>query len=360
MKLEELGYNSEWNSFLENIEMDTIEPARVVAQHRDRYIVKTPEGDFDAEITGNLRYTVTSQSDYPAVGDWVAIVRFDEQKALIYSIFPRQTTLARQAVAEYGEQQIIATNIDLALIVQAVDRDFNLNRIERYCTLCYSANVEPILVLSKTDLIEKEQLSELEQQIKERLNSIDILPISNLSRSGVETLMSSLMRGKTYCLVGSSGVGKSSLINNLLGESLMQTSAISHTTNKGKHCTTHRELFVLESGAILIDNPGMREVGVTGTATDIDKTFDEIAEFSSQCKYSDCTHTSETGCAVLNAIETGIISQSAYDNYIKLEKEQEYFNNSAAHKRKKNKEFGKKIKNIKNDLKKYNQKYGKG
>lgn len=353
MTLEDLGYNPKLENFSKEQNLDSFEIGRIITEHKERYIVKTLKRELDAEIIGNLRFTAKSRSDFPAVGDWVAISEYDEDKALIHVVLPRKTVLERQEVGKYGEKQIIATNIDFAFIVQAVDRDFNINRIERYLTICNTSNVAPIIILNKIDLISNSELNELTGKVQERIKKIPILTISNETQEGYSKLDELILKGKTYCLLGSSGVGKSTLLNNLSGKQLMKTNTISDTTRKGRHVTTHRELIVLGNGGILIDNPGMREVGITDSAIGIERTFDLITELSKTCRFKDCTHTSETGCSVLQAVEDGKLGPDAYENYLRMEKEKTHFESTVLEKRKKDKEFGKMMKNYKKDRNKF-------
>lgn len=349
MKLENFGYNDKLQKLRVENNLSDFEIGRVIAEHKERYIVKTEQGEFDAEITGNLRFSSKSREDFPAVGDWVVLTIHDSDFAIIHSILPRHSVISRQAVGKFGEIQIIATNIDYAFLVQAVDRDFNINRLERYLTICNSSKVKPIIVLTKTDLINKQKITEITGSIKQRINDILVFAISNETHDGYETLKMSIEKGKTYCMLGSSGVGKSTLLNNLSGATLMKTDTISKSTNKGRHITSHRELIVLENGGILIDNPGMREVGIADTTSGLETTFDRIISLSQKCKFKDCTHTNEIGCAVLDAVEKGEIDKKSYENYLKMEREKAHFESTIEERRKKDKEFGKMIKNYKKD-----------
>ena len=354
MTLEDLGYNLELENYRKDQNLDSFRVGRVISEHKERYVVKTPVKEYEGEIIGNLRFTAHNRSDFPAVGDWVAISEYDDDKVLIHSVFPRRTIIERQAVGKHGEKQIIATNIDYAFIVQAVDRDFNMNRIERYLTICNASNVRPILILNKIDLIDDHELSELVGKVQERIKQVPVIPISNESQKGFEKLEGTIEKGKTYCLLGSSGVGKSTLLNNLSGKQLMKTNTISASTNKGRHVTSHRELLVLENGGILIDNPGMREIGIADSKDGLEMTFSRIVELSKDCKFKDCTHTTEIDCAVLQVVERGEIDKSSYENFLKMEREKEHFESTVAQKRKKDKDFGKMMKNYKkSSYKKY-------
>ncbi len=352
MKLEDLGYNDRIQKLRNDNNLIDFEIGRVISEHKERYIVKTEKGDFEAEITGNMRFSAKSREDFPAVGDWVALTTFDSDFSIIHKILPRFSVISRQAVGRFGEIQIIATNIDYALLVQAADRDFNINRLERYLTICYSSKVSPIIVLSKIDLIDEHLTFEIMDNIKVRIKNVPIIAISNESQDGYEKIKTIIEKGKTYCMLGSSGVGKSTLMNNLSGKSIMRTDAISQSTNKGRHVTSHRELVIIENGGILIDNPGMREVGIADSTSGLETTFDLIIRHSKNCKFKDCTHTNEKGCSVIEAVEKGEIDGASYENYMRMEREKAYFESSVVERRKKDKDFGKMLKNYKNDMNK--------
>ncbi len=351
MTLEDLGYLSDLENYRKDQKLDSFGVGRVISEHKERYVVKTTEKEYDAEIIGNLRYSALNRSDFPAVGDWVAISEYDEDKVLIHAVFPRKTMIERQAVGKQGEKQIIATNIDYAFIVQAVDRDFNINRIERYLTICNASKVKALIILNKIDLINELELEKMISEVQERVKQVPVIAISNETQKGIEELSERMLKGKTYCLLGSSGVGKSSLLNTLSGKQQMKTNAISTSTSKGRHVTSHRELLVLENGGILIDNPGMREVGIADSTDGLEMTFDTIIKLSKQCKFKDCTHTTEIACAVLEAVEQGEIDENSYENYLKMEREKEHFESTIVEKRKKDKDFGKMIKTFKKNRK---------
>ncbi|MCG6187857.1 ribosome small subunit-dependent GTPase A [Maribellus maritimus] len=351
MNLKELGYTTRLQEYRRANQLEDFQLGRVIAEHKERYVVQTSEKTFNAEITGNLRFSAQGREDFPAVGDWVALLTYDADAAIIHKILPRFSMLTRQAVGKYGEIQIIAANIDVAFIVQAVDRDFNLNRMERYLSLCNHSDIQPVILLSKTDLADKMQLEETIIKIQKRVKNTPVLPLSSETKDGYEQLEQFFEPFKTYCFLGSSGVGKSTVVNHLAGSEVLKTSAISSSTQKGRHTTSHRELIVLPNKSIVIDTPGMREIGLTDNADGIELTYDEISELAKQCRFNDCSHTSEKGCAVLRAVEDEMISEAMLENYKKLLREQLHFSSSVKEKRQKSKERGKMIKAILNEKK---------
>jgi ribosome biogenesis GTPase / thiamine phosphate phosphatase len=345
MNLSDLGLTKELSEQINEIDPSEFSVGRITQEHRERYIVSDGDNEYDAEVTGNLRFSASSRSDFPAVGDWVIIKTYNADQAIIYKVLPRKSVLARQAVGKFGETQIISTNIDVALIVQSIDNNFNINRLERYLTICYAADIEPVLVISKTDLSTEKEIRDAIHDLEKRDKKVKYILVSNITLKGLDQILDFIQKGKTYCVVGSSGVGKSTLINNLLKKNILKTGQISLSTNKGRHISDHRELFVLENGGIIIDTPGMKELGMTDNVEGIKTTFQEIVGMASRCKFPDCRHINENGCAVIEALNKGLIDHDSYDNYRKIQKEQERFQTSAAEKRKKEKIFGKIIKN---------------
>jgi len=345
MNLLDLGLNNDLTAYLRDNQLSNFSIGRVTQEHRERYIVSDGENEYETEITGNLRFSATSRADFPAVGDWVTMTIYDSDQAIIHKILPRKSVLERQAVGKFGEIQIISANIDVAFIIQAINNNFSINRLERYLTICYSANIEPVLVISKIDLSTEKEIQDAISNLEKRDKKVKYILLSNITLKGLDQILDFIQTGRTYCVVGSSGVGKSTLINNLLKKNILKTGQISHSTNKGRHVTDHRELFVLENGGIIIDTPGMRELGMIDNSEGIKTTFQEIFDISFKCKFPDCNHINETGCAVIEALNNGTIDRESYDNYQKIHKEQERFQTTLAEKRKKDKVFGKIIKN---------------
>lgn len=347
MNLADLGFTAEMQFFRNEHGLQDFDVARVILEHKERYIVLSEGKEYEAELLGALRFTAESRRDFPAVGDWVAIQIYDEDKALIHNVYPRFSTLERKAVGSKGQIQIIATNVNSAFIVQSVNRDFSVNRLERYVLVCQQAAVAPVIVLSKIDLISEEELTAIELQISSRFPKIQIISVSNEIENGYAVVEKLIEPGKTYCLLGSSGVGKSTILNALLGEEKMATKEISEAIDRGKHTTTHRELVAIPNGGFMIDNPGMREVGVVSNTLDNDAIFEQIKELESQCRFNNCNHTQESGCAVLEAVETGELSEDAFENYLRLQREQAHFESDILERKRKDKDLGKLIKQVK-------------
>ena len=354
MTLTDLGLTDEITTYVKNNNLSDFAIGRVTQEHRERYIVSTCENEFDAEITGNLRFSANSRADFPSVGDWVTMTIYDSGLAIIHKILPRKSVLERQAVGKFGEKQIISTNIDVAFIIQSIDNNFSINRLERYLTICYSANIEPVLVISKIDLATENDILIAVRKLEIRDKKVKYILLSNLTQQGLDQILDVLQKGKTYCVVGSSGVGKSTLINNLLKKNILKTGQISQSTNKGRHITEHRELFVLENGGIIIDTPGMKELGMTDNIEGIKTTFQEILDLSLKCKFPDCKHIDETGCAVIEALNIGTIDKDSLDNFIKIQSEHQRFQSTIVEKHKTDKAFGKMVKNYKKDIEKNN------
>lgn len=346
--IENLGYNSFFKTNRNKLGLDDFAVARVTAEFKGAYRVKNLDGEYLAKITGRKMFESSGREDYPAVGDWVVIDVIDNDHAIIRGLLPRLTMIKRK----YGERtQIIATNIDTAFVVESVDRDYNLNRFERYFTIAEAGGVKPKIILNKIDLLSQKESTGKLSELKSRFPDIDIIFTSTVSNEGVDDLIRYIVKGKTYCFLGSSGVGKSTLINRLLGKEAIRTDDISSYSGRGKHVTTSRQMYFLSNGGIMIDNPGMREIGIANAGHGIDSFFEEITSLSKKCQYTDCTHTHEPGCAVLEAMRSGKLDEEKYKNYVNLKKEAEFYEMDDIEKREKDRQFGKFKKNAMKELK---------
>jgi ribosome biogenesis GTPase len=344
INLENLGYNDFFESGRKELKLTEYPIARVIAEYKEVYKVRDADGEYLAKITGKQRFMATKREDYPAVGDWIVVEKLSEGNAVIRGILPRKTILKKK-YSDKQENQIIATNIDTAFITESMDKDYNLNRFERYLVLAKEGNISPVIILNKIDLISDIELKSKINELKNRFNNINIIPTSIITDQGLNELKNYIIKGKTYCFLGSSGVGKSSLINKLIGKDEIETKEISALTGKGKHTTTTREIYFLENGGIVIDNPGTREVGIANSEIGIENVFDEINSLSQNCKFPDCTHMHEPDCAVLQALEEEKLDKNRYSNYVKLKKESEYYSMTDLERKQKDRKFGKYIKN---------------
>lgn len=323
--LQDLGYNSQLDNFIKSQDFTDFEIGRIIRESKQKYIIKTQQGNFNGQIAGKLRHEAKQRADYPAVGDWVAIKPKDENDAIIHEILPRKTIIERQAIGRFGKKQTIAANVDTAFVMQDITHDFNLNRLDRLIAIGFASNIQPVVILTKIDIAEKAELAVKTRQVKRRFIEVPILFLSNKSLEGFPEVQQIIEYGKTYCFIGASGAGKSALINNLVGEKVMLTKSLREKSNKGQHTTSHRELFILKDSGILIDTPGMRELGIAESFKTLESTFEIIFTLAESCKFSDCTHLKEPGCSVLKALERQEIDQTYYDNFHKMKKEQAQF-----------------------------------
>ncbi len=346
MKLEELGF-TENNKIDLDLNQRSFNQARVISVNKESYVISNGEKDYFSKLTGNMLYSAESPEDFPTVGDFVLFQNFeDDSLAIIHKVLPRKTLLKRKSAGKKIEYQLIAANVDYAIIIQALDNDLNPKRLERYLSMTNEFGVEPIILFSKSDLINDADKSKIFESINVYFKKHLILTISNFDKKSIENFKSTLKPRKSYCLIGSSGVGKTTLLNNLIGKEEFKVNEVREKDSRGKHTTTSRQLTVLENGAMIIDTPGMRELGNISISEGIEKTFDEIAGLTENCKFTDCTHTVEKGCAILAALEVGDLEQSRYDNYIKLKKESDHYERSYLERKRKDKVFGKLIKSV--------------
>jgi ribosome biogenesis GTPase len=322
---------------------------RVVSVQGFKHHLATEKGELEAELAGRLLYGSEAE-DLPKVGDWVCYLDYGQSGYIIDSL-PRQNILSRKTPGKKNDRQILGANVDYAIIVQGLDRDFNVMRLDRYITQVIACGIKPIVVLNKVDLV-WDDLEKYVQQVLDLKRVDTIHCCSTVSGYGISKL-SSLKKEKTYIMIGSSGVGKSSLLNALMNAETQQTSEISDFNGRGRHTTTARELFMLPNGSLLMDTPGMREFGVTNEDGGDESLFPAIEALASGCKYGDCSHMGEEGCAILKALETGELDAAVYESFVKLVKEQRRFGIKAEEKKRMNKQFGKMTKEAKDFRKKY-------
>lgn len=304
---------------------------RISSQHRELYKIITDKGEISGSIYGNLRHKLVDKRDFPAVGDWVALQYIDNSSSIIKGILPRNNVISRKVAGSKMEEQIIASNIDKIFITMSLNNDFNIRRIERYINIAWDSGAKPVIILTKSDTCKdiKSKIRELE----EVAIGVDIITVSSLTGEGIEEVKSNVKLGESIVFIGSSGVGKSTLINKIIGKDIQVTSETGEN-DKGRHTTTHRELLILPSGGVIIDTPGMREIQLS--KGDIETTFSDIEDLAKECYFSDCKHNTEPRCAIKDAIEKGIISRERVKSYEKLKRELYY-----AEIRRKNKEKSK-------------------
>lgn len=354
MDMKDLGLTGRYLESLDKDKLREYQLARVAAVDRESYIVRGNSNEARAELAGKLMFTARSPLDYPTVGDWVYVQYFDRDSfAVIHEIVPRRTLLKRKTSGKKIEYQLIAANIDTAFVMQSLDSNYNLQRLERYLVAVNETDIRPVIVLSKSDLLTQAEIDGRLSEIRQRMPDVMAVSFSNNDRSGVDVVRKLLVQGETFCLIGSSGVGKTTLLNNLIGEEKFETRAIREKDGKGRHATTRRQLTVLDNGAILIDTPGMRELGALDVETGIESTFNEIVELTRKCRYADCTHTQDEGCAVRAAVNEGVLSAKRYENFMKLSRESQFNSMSYLQRRQKDKDFGKMVKSVLKDHRKY-------
>ncbi|MDZ4713575.1 MAG: ribosome small subunit-dependent GTPase A [bacterium] len=325
-KLEKLGWDKFFEKNFEKFSKEGLSPARVAIEHKQSYVVYTGDSELTAEVSGKFHYNVKSPSEYPAVGDWVVIREIpDEKKAIIETVLERKNKFSRKEAGIKLNEQIIAANIDYLFFISSLNQDISLRRMERYLTLSIENKVTPVIIMSKEDLCDdtEEKIAE----VKTIAEGIDVYALSAVENTGIEALRKYFEENKTVAVVGSSGVGKSTLINCLADSEKMDVSEISLYKDKGRHTTTHRELILLPEGGIIIDTPGMRELQLWEGGDGASETFKDVEKYLGQCRFSDCKHETEPGCAIKEAIANGEFDQNRFDSYLKLQREITWFEN---------------------------------
>ena len=344
-----LGWNESLDQEFSSFRAIGFIAGRVVIENRDNYLILTDSGEHRAEASGKLLFGAESPADLPKVGDWIAASLYDQSNlAIIQEILPRKTKLSRKVAGKKTQEQIIAANIDFVFVVQGLDDEFNLRRLERYLTLVQEHGIKPVVILNKIDL--HKGYAEFVEKSKNVAGDFPVIPLSAATRQGIEMLQNFVADGYTYAFIGSSGVGKSTIINSLMGEDIQKTQELRNIASKGRHTTTKRELIVFPGGGLLIDTPGMRELSLWEGEEGVAEVFSEIAERAEYCRFSDCSHTVEKGCAVLESVENGEILPARYQSYLKLKKEQVLIN---AKKSQKNYNSKKRWKDISKEIKRY-------
>lgn len=321
--------------------------ARVTSVHRNRYTVHDGRNILDAKIAGKRMTWARSAFDYPVVGDWVRVSLHDDDTfATIHSVFERASVLKRKTPDKQIDVQLIAANIDTALVVQACDDNFNLSRLERYLVMVNESDIRPVVLLSKSDLMAAEDIEQRVAEIHAIMPDIAVHVFSSKTGDGLQGVRDVLVPQKTYCLLGASGVGKTTLLNELQDEQVFVTKEVREQDGKGRHATTFRNLIQLENGALIIDTPGMRELGSFATEQGLDETFPDIIALGLECKFNDCTHSHEKGCAVLSAVADGTLPEKRHRNFLKMTKEAAFNAMSYLDKRRKDRQFGKMCKSV--------------
>jgi len=323
MNISDLGWNKFFEENFREFAAQGFIPARVSEEHKSNYRLFSDHGELSAEVSGKYRFSVESRGQFPAVGDWVAIAHFPlEAKGIIHAVLPRKSVFERKVAGETTIEQVVAANVDMVFIICGLDLDYNIRRIERYLTLAWESGAMPVIVLNKADLCEN---------IDERLAEVAAIAIgvpihvtSAKDGTGFEIFQEYLKPGVTGAFLGSSGVGKSSIINKLIGTDYLPTQDVREFDSKGRHTTTSRQLILLQSGGIVIDTPGMKLLKLWGDDNGLKRVFEEIEELAELCKFRDCSHQGEPGCGVQAAIDDGRLAEDRYESYMKLRKEQKY------------------------------------
>jgi len=356
MSLEHLGWNPYFDALWADSRTEDAVPGRISAEHKQRYQVMTAERELSARVAGRFLHQAAGQEDFPAVGDWVAVTGHDNDgEAVIHAVLPRRSAFTRNEAGLRTQAQVLAANVDTAFLVSGLDHDFNLRRIERYLAAAYDSSATPVVLLNKSDVCE--EIEDRRTQVEAIAMGVSIHAVSAETGDGFEVFEQYLTPGQTVVLLGSSGVGKSSIVNRLIGEERLKTHEVREWDSRGRHTTTFRQLLALPSGALVIDTPGIRELKPWVEAEDVSATFDDVEQLIAKCRFNDCGHNGEPGCAVGAALESGELDPKRWRSYVSLQKQAEHL--SARRKdlarRQADKAFCKKIDQYRRQYKKLNK-----
>jgi ribosome biogenesis GTPase / thiamine phosphate phosphatase len=319
-ELEALGWDPELEEKFREHGEQSLVPGRVAAEHRGAYVVRTAAGEAWAELAGKLRHEAAGRGELPAVGDWVALQLGAGRKATIKTVLPRRTKISRKVTLGETEEQVLAANVDTILLVSSLNHDLNVRRIERYLATAWESGAQPAIVLNKADLCPIEERSVLVAEVESVAFGVPVHTVSAVTAEGMDELASYFRPGRAVVLLGSSGVGKSSLINRLIGSERLETKEI-RDDGRGRHTTTHRELLELPGGGLVIDTPGLRELQLWESSDGLTEAFEDVAELEAACRFNDCGHETEPGCAVREAIRSGELESERLESYRKLQRE---------------------------------------
>jgi ribosome biogenesis GTPase len=317
------NWETKWNEQIFSDKREKMIAGRVILEHKHMYRVVTDQGEWLATLSGNFKHNANQRRDFPAVGDWIGIEQMPgEEKGIIHSILPRSSLFSRKVAGDTTVEQIVAVNVDYVLLVMSLNLDFNLRRLERYMIAAWDSGANPVIVLTKKDVCSDPE--SYVEQAESVAFGVPIYTVSSVTGEGISELQDLLKDGKTSALLGSSGVGKSSLTNALCGEDVMSVQNIREGDDKGRHTTTHRELFLMPGGGLLIDTPGMREFQLWDNSESLDTGFKDVEQIAESCRFNDCQHNGQPGCAIEDALNNGALSHERYASYEKLKKELAY------------------------------------